>query len=356
MIPENILHLACESHVTLVMGATDTGKTTTTTILANHLFRQGYSVGIIDTDVGQSDIGPPTTIGLGLVKTPLDKLSEAELQQLYFVGSTSPKGNLLPMVIGARKLLDAANTLGVGKILLNTTGLIDGQLGRVLKEHKIAAVNPDLILCLQRQQECEHILKVYASFERPKIIRLAPDPRCRRKNSEERRQYRETLLSRYFSTAHDWECSLETIGVFGTSLLSGKPCLAQQLQKFSACLNATPPSPPILPTNRQAVPSGINVIWGESLGTEIHLVTSRQLAFQEIDRLKSSFPDVRYIKDYLLDEFENMVVGVLNVRHECCGLGVLRSIDFFAKRAIVHTTIAPKEIAGVIFSRYALTV
>ena len=101
-----VIEAAIHDRVILMMGAKDTGKTTCTRDLANELFRRGYSVGVIDADVGQSDIGPPTTIGFGTVETVLEDLSHAVVRHLYFVGSISPKGHLLPVITGTRKMLD----------------------------------------------------------------------------------------------------------------------------------------------------------------------------------------------------------------------------------------------------------
>ncbi len=48
--------------VVLVMGDVDVGKTFFTTYPANTLLRHGLRAGAIDSDVGQADMGPRTTI------------------------------------------------------------------------------------------------------------------------------------------------------------------------------------------------------------------------------------------------------------------------------------------------------
>ncbi|MCP4403944.1 MAG: hypothetical protein GY801_42390, partial [bacterium] len=165
----HLLDAALRARVILAIGSRDCGKTTFVTHLANELFRQGYSVGAIDSDVGQSDIGPPTTIGFGTVKSELNALGDVDVRKLYFVGSVTPRGHLPAMLLGSRKLLDRALAGGLQKILIDTTGFISGQAGRILKQQKIQALEPDLLICLQAQQECEHILKAYASQSRPEI-------------------------------------------------------------------------------------------------------------------------------------------------------------------------------------------
>ncbi|MFQ5521466.1 MAG: Clp1/GlmU family protein, partial [Candidatus Methylomirabilia bacterium] len=160
---------ALEGRVILIVGETDTGKTSFTTYLANSLVERGLRVGVVDADLGQSDIGPPTTVGLGLINRPVAHLGEAEVRGLYFVGSTSPQGHLLPAVIGSKRMVEKAFTMGIERVLVDTSGLVQGELGRTLKQHKIDLISPDLLFCLQRADECEHILKPYRFGRRPEL-------------------------------------------------------------------------------------------------------------------------------------------------------------------------------------------
>src|SRR5574341_24021 len=63
-----LLALAKRPGVTMFLGASDTGKTTCLRAAAAHLARAGLlPLAIVDADLGQSTIGPPTTVGLMLV-------------------------------------------------------------------------------------------------------------------------------------------------------------------------------------------------------------------------------------------------------------------------------------------------
>jgi len=342
-----ILETAIKARIFFVMGAKDTGKTTFVRDLANELFRQGYSVGLIDADVGQSDIGPTTTIGLGTVESVLIHLGDATLRQFYFVGATSPKGHILSVMIGARQMLDQALALGLQKIIFDTTGLVAGQLGRVLKEHKIAVVNPDVIICLQAHQECEHILRLYDAFAKPVVLRLAPDSRCRQKTSSERRHYRETALQKYFAQASNIECSFTEIGIFETTLFSGQPLAPQEIQEFSEILWGKH-------DESQTNELKSQILWGEYIGKELHLVTSHRLEHAQFLKLKQGCPNIAYVRNYTLAEFENILVGILNRRNEFCALGILRSVDFATRQAIIYTSAARQDIAGVKLSNLFL--
>ena len=123
---------ARDARVILVIGETDAGKTSFTTFLAGALLERGASVGVVDADLGQSDIGPPTTVGLGRLRLPVERLEDAEVVGLYFVGSTSPQGHLLPTVAGTRAMVQKALRLGFDRVIVDTSGLVQGELGRLL--------------------------------------------------------------------------------------------------------------------------------------------------------------------------------------------------------------------------------
>ena len=56
---------------TMILGDVDVGKSSLILYLANRLVRKGLKIGIVDSDIGQSDIGPPGVIGLTIIDRPL---------------------------------------------------------------------------------------------------------------------------------------------------------------------------------------------------------------------------------------------------------------------------------------------
>ena len=56
--------LSNPQQVVLVIGATDVGKSTFCRFLVDSAVDRGLKTVFVDTDVGQSQIGPPTTIGM----------------------------------------------------------------------------------------------------------------------------------------------------------------------------------------------------------------------------------------------------------------------------------------------------
>jgi polynucleotide 5'-hydroxyl-kinase GRC3/NOL9 len=197
--------------VTVVIGAGDTGKTTLVTRLATHLFMRGFRVAIVDADVGQSELGPPTTIAMARVIRPLAALGDAEVLALYFAGATSPARCFDAAVAGTRAMTERARQ-ACDRVLVDTSGLVAGDLGLALKRAKLAALTPDLVVCLQRTAECEHILVSYPAGDGPMVLRLAASPQARLRSTAARRQHRRRALARHLALARRVEIPLSCVG------------------------------------------------------------------------------------------------------------------------------------------------
>lgn len=187
--------------VTMLVGGLDTGKST----LARHIARAGVEAGlvaaILDADIGQSSVGPPTTVGLRLIRDEDDLRPEAlaRADALTFVGTTSPQGHLLPLVSGSRLLLDRARAEGADLVVVDTTGLVSGVFGQVLKFYKIGLLRPDLVVGLERGEELEPLLGVIRRFYAGDVVAL-PIPAGVVATSVERRAVlREEAMRRYFT-------------------------------------------------------------------------------------------------------------------------------------------------------------
>jgi polynucleotide 5'-hydroxyl-kinase GRC3/NOL9 len=325
---------AAGARVMLVIGETDTGKTSFTTFLASTLLARGLSVAVVDADLGQSDIGPPTTVGLGRVRLPVERLADAEVMGLYFVGSTSPQGHLLPTVLGTRVMAQRALRLGFDHVIVDTSGLVQGEMGRLLKQHKIDLVEPELVLCLQRNGECEHILRPYGSGDRPSILRLAPSGATRRRSQDERRQHRERSLQVYFAAARPISLDLSRVILRQPALYAGSPLPPRQVEELAAVLDDM-------------------VLWAERRGNELVLVTPDPLKESQVRQIQKRHEDLG-LANYSLDDFQGVLAGLDDAQRETLGLGVVRSIDFAKQTMVVETPVPEADIIAVRLGRHKL--
>jgi polynucleotide 5'-hydroxyl-kinase GRC3/NOL9 len=306
--------------VVVVVGDTDVGKTTFCTIMADHGLEAGVSTAIVDGDIGQSEIGPPTTIGLGLVDSPIQTMSDLQPRALYFVGSTSPVGLLLPTATGDKKLTEAAQALGRELVIVDTTGLVRGVLGRRLKTNKIELLRPRHIVALQRAGEAEQFLRFFDTWAECTVHRLVPSRDVHPKSQGLRSQRRAIRFQEYFRGAQVHDIPLEHIATSGTWLRTGNPLEPKYLRFAEHSLGTT-------------------VYHGEMVDKGVFLITGSVSSSREkagVAELQEYFK-TRSINIIPANRFANLVVGLLDSRLDVLSLGIIRGIDFRSEVVSVST-------------------
>ncbi len=204
--------LARRPGVVLFLGASDTGKTTFLRATASHLAQTGiFPLAVVDADIGQSTIGPPTTVGLTLVTKDNRRIllsGRLPCQAMRFVGAFSPVGHLLQTIVATKKLVDKALSRGAKAVLVDTTGLIAQSVGFQLKLNKIQLLEPSHVVALQREGELEALLSALARWPGLTVHRLAVSDHVRTRSPAERYRYRTSCFALYFRDAT--RVSLET--------------------------------------------------------------------------------------------------------------------------------------------------
>ena len=84
-----------EKGMTIVLGETDTGKTTLANFLIFNLCQRGSRVALVDADIGQSTLGPPATIGLAEFKSDPDWKSYCHRRKFSLSAPPHPKAIFL---------------------------------------------------------------------------------------------------------------------------------------------------------------------------------------------------------------------------------------------------------------------
>lgn len=203
-----------EKGVAILLGATDTGKTTLAKFLISHLCQKGVRTALVDADIGQSFLGPPTTIGLALFESS-PRWEEPLSTEIFFVGSTTPEGNFSLQLRGAKRMGERAIFRGAEIVIVDTTGFVDGEAGKELKRRKIDLLSPRFIFALQRSAEIEHILKLYPQTPFLRIHRLPLSEGVRPRSREERALYRAAKFREYFKGAKEKELPINGLKLEG---------------------------------------------------------------------------------------------------------------------------------------------
>jgi polynucleotide 5'-hydroxyl-kinase GRC3/NOL9 len=181
--------------VCLILGGVDTGKTTLAAALAKEL-AENRPVGIIDADIGQSHIGPPTTVGWAVVDKPDVDFSQLTAKGISFVGDVTPVRHLLQLtaaIVQGMRLVSKSTDL----IIIDTPGFIRGSAAAALWWTVQQILKPNLIVAVQRYDELSAILAgltpAGCHFEHIRAPAEIPT-----KSPQERRCYRQSQFSKYF--------------------------------------------------------------------------------------------------------------------------------------------------------------
>jgi polynucleotide 5'-hydroxyl-kinase GRC3/NOL9 len=239
--------VAREAGVVMVVGATDAGKTTFTLSAANLAVRDERRAAILDTDLGQSEVGPPGTLGLVRLEQPVATLSEVRPRALAFVGDTAPVGHLLSLLQGAHRLVRHARERGDELVLVDTSGFVQGRLAEKLKLAKLAVLDPSLVIVLHQGSELERLAELMAGASRAEVIYVQRHPEARRKSTVYRRVQRANRMRSHLEKARLQDLDAGQVRAVDAWLFTGKPLTARQLQFVSRALKVDVPHGEVTP-------------------------------------------------------------------------------------------------------------
>jgi polynucleotide 5'-hydroxyl-kinase GRC3/NOL9 len=302
------------------LGATDTGKTTLALQLGRRLAEVGRRVALVDSDVGQSHVGPPATVGWAFV--PTGELSGRSLapEGLYFVGATSPAGHFLPTVVGARKMADAAREAGAEVVLVDTTGMVFGSAARALKYWKIDLLSPTDIIALQREGEIEHLLRVWEGRAGLTVHRVPVGPQVRAKPVQERAEHRRLLFREHFAEAREVELELGAVRLAGADL-DAPPLPATMLAYAESLL-------------------GREIAGAVDAGDHLAFFVSEPPPASAVRSLREAFEGGQDVRVVGLTGYVGRLVGLCGADGCLLSLGVLRKVNPKARRVVVWSAVA----------------
>jgi polynucleotide 5'-hydroxyl-kinase GRC3/NOL9 len=192
---------AVECGTVVLLGGLDSGKSSLAREMARAALAAGRVPAYLDADPGQKSVGPPTTVGMKVIRSEpdLDPDRLSVFDACAFVGDISPQGNLLPLVTGATRLLRLARDLEAELVVVDTSGMVSGVYGQLLKYHKVEMLRPDLVVGLQRGEELEPVLGILRRFFASDVVTLGIHPAVSPTSAERRAANREAAMRRYFA-------------------------------------------------------------------------------------------------------------------------------------------------------------
>jgi polynucleotide 5'-hydroxyl-kinase GRC3/NOL9 len=292
---DKLLGMVAQSRMAFFVGRSDTGKSTLIKRIAS-----GMDVSIIDSDIGQSDIGPPSVVSLGERHGDRYVMVDG-----YFCGSTSPARHFLPLIAGSARM---ASRVKRYPVLVNTTGLATGDVGRMLKTEKINSLSPDLIVGIGDGVE---YLDAFARAGAT-VIRLQVSPLVKPKSRQERAALRQKSFSEHFMNARTVTYPFKKFSVERSLLFNGRqPKITNDVFRLDVS------------------------------GNEALVVTSGKLSSPKalMDKLGL---DMLHI--YAPGDFANVLVGLLDGHGKFLGLGIIEAMGFEDEKIRLYTAASPFSV------------
>jgi polynucleotide 5'-hydroxyl-kinase GRC3/NOL9 len=216
--------------IVMVIGGVDSGKTSFCVYVANRALRNGWKPGVIDGDLGQSDIGPPSTIGFSRVTKPIKDLFEMEAENVLFMGVTTPSLAIKKVVEGLKATKINALQSDLNLLIINTDGWVEGEEAAKYKVQLAEKVAPHQVVGIQQTNELTPIMAVLKkkvraiAVESPKVIL--------KRSREKRKTLRELSYKKYLKEARLRAFSLNQIRVEETLRETCRVLSTEQMEEM----------------------------------------------------------------------------------------------------------------------------
>ncbi|MDR3709398.1 MAG: Clp1/GlmU family protein [Capsulimonadaceae bacterium] len=308
----------------LLLGATDTGKTTFAHDAVRNAVREtGRTVALVDADIGQSEAGIP-----GIVASAIAGPRDAALPvrdwptcDAAFVGATSPPMRVPAWIAAVSACVRDCLRAGAERVVIDTPGWVSGLAASDAYAALMMSVPPDLVLVFERQAEPNPLLKLFEGRAAPPVVaRIVAGIETGRKARATRTARRAARLGTYFRDARTHTIPWEQTGFLGAHF-AGAPSMAAHLLKFigdvlgAGCLYAS-----TLPEN--AIHA---IIDGDPVSSARHF-----------SPLTEHF-GVRSVVVTPARNYQLLLCGLLDSSGRFLDAGLLQDIDFRANRVTVLT-------------------
>jgi len=304
----------------MVIGGMDSGKTSFCTFLVNEAVMKKWRTSVIDADLGQSDVGPPSTVGFNFVTELVKDLFEIDAQDAVFVGSTSPSGAINKVIEGLTQLKDKVIEAGVDFLVINTDGWVEGEEAAAYKVRLAEKVGSSAVVGIQRGNELTPILDALHGV---KVLVIDSPQLIQPRNREKRKVLRELSYKKYLKGAKMQSFSLSWIKVIDSLLGAGGPLHHRRLETLSNLLGKRP-------------------IYSEETVATLLVVLKKSAAVTE-EQIKDAEEHFgKRVKVIREGDEEGLLVGLKDEKDIFLGIGILHEVDYKRKTLKIYTPVSEK--------------
>ncbi len=199
----------------MIVGPADSGKSTLASWLGRKL-AEVAPTGMVDGDVGQSQIGPPATVGW--------RLAGSAQEQCYFVGDVSPASRPATALSALLRAVGEAEAAGAAYSVIDTTGYIEGDAAVALKTAKVELLAPLEVLVIGDERPARRLLKCWQNFTPARIRRLNSADRLQVKTVVQRRQHRQQIFAAALADSNMRWVGLDDKAIFSSAGARAEAC------------------------------------------------------------------------------------------------------------------------------------
>ncbi|MEM1606550.1 MAG: Clp1/GlmU family protein [Candidatus Bathyarchaeia archaeon] len=290
-----------------VLGGVDSGKTSFCTYLANIALNNGRKVALVDGDLGQSDIGPPGTLGLSFMRKSVIDLVNLPLADAVFIGTTSPYAVVDQVINGLLKLKDKALEMGSDFVIINTDGWVEGADAVKYKCQLVNSLKPMVTVIIQSSESLNPLISSLAKAGTNLLTVEAPK-NVKKRDRETRKIIREALFKKYLKDAKVRTIPISWVKLCGSLEINGR--VDQSLKK------------------RIEEIIGDKLIYCENLQGSIILVLKEGSTLNEDEKLKIASEFNKPVKVMHEKDEKGLLISLEDNEGRFLGIGVISSIDY----------------------------
>ncbi len=322
---KEILAMEREISTIVILGGVDSGKTSLCTYLCNKLLENKKQVAIIDGDLGQSDIGPPSTVGYAIIRRPIIDIFSVKAENCYFIGFTTPSKARNKVIQRLTEIKSEISKNPVNCIIVNTDGWVNGEEALEYKVQLVEKLDADLVIGLEHEDQLKHILDEIKSR---KTLICNPSPYIRKRDREQRKHLRELSYKKHLKNAKVRSLPLSWITIKGAPLTFAET--HHNIQQLRELQNAL----------------GVRIFHYEENRDKISVVIGKSQWIEEERVLKFEETTNKRL-EILREGFEEgFLVALEDARNSFLGIGVIRGVNYKRKTIKIYTPVTG-EIATV---------
>ncbi|KAJ4960894.1 hypothetical protein NE237_020804 [Protea cynaroides] len=197
---------SCQGPRVIVVGPTDSGKSTLSKMLLSWAAKQGWKPTFVDLDIGQGSITIPGCIAATPIEMPIDPVEGIPLEMplVYFYGHTTPSvsADLYKALVKElsqtleRQFSGNAEARAAGMVI-NTMGWIEG-VGYELLLQAIDTLNANVVLVLGQEKLCSMLKDVLRNKPNVDVVKLQKSGGVVSRNAKVRQKARSYRIREYF--------------------------------------------------------------------------------------------------------------------------------------------------------------